>query len=420
MTHCRLCKHPSLEPLLNLGCHPMSHHFLDGKTDQSYTHIVDLQLCPECGLSQLVTPCPEEHLYTNYVTLSAWKQHPQTPQILEILRKEAHLSAATKVVEVGSNDGSFLQVLKKHGISEVIGIEPANDAQKAAKESGIPTFGGFLNSRTADAFVRQHGKADLLICRHVAEHILELEDFAASVAKLLNPGAHVYFEVPDCEFFFRSLDYSAIWEQHTNYFSYATLERFLGLIGVEVSSVHSFLFSGIVFGMVGRFTGDVVAKPYRSGKLEELKEVAHNYGRRFEEFQKLTHDFLKQAKSAGKRIAAYGAGSRTTSFINFLGIGEYLEFIADDQPGKQGRYLPGARIPIVPSALLASEGIDVCLVGVTTECEEAALKPFLSNPNNKIEFYSVNPPSNRLLPVWRKMLGTNEPVIRSDNYQGVL
>jgi hypothetical protein len=398
----------------------MSHHFLREKDDYHYTHPVDLQLCLGCGLSQLVAPCPEEHLYTNYVTLSSWKRHPHTTQIIEILKKEANLTPSTKVVEVGSNDGSFLNVLKKLGVNDVTGIEPALDAQQAALALGIPTVAGFLNPESAQEFVRQHGQADLLICRHVAEHILDLQGFATAIAMLLKPGAYVYFEVPDSQFFFRALDYGAIWEQHTNYFSYETLRRFLGLAGVSVSSVHSFLFSGIVFGMVGRCAGDALSISCHPQKLTELLEIARAYARRFDEFKHLTHDFLKRAKAGGKRIAAYGAGSRTTSYINFLDVGGYLEFIADDQPGKQNRYLPGARIPILPSARLASEGIDVCLVGVTTECEEVALKPFLSNPTNAIEFYSINPPSNRLLPVWRTLLGANEPVIQADNYLGEL
>src|ERR1043166_7342621 len=136
-TACRLCNKDKLVSLLNLGSHPIAHRFLNARADEEYTHPVNVALCDGCGLIQLVDPIPSKEMYSKYNWISAWKWNPHIPRLLELIRTLPGISPSSRVLEVGSNDGSFLSELRKCGYQNILGIEPARDAREAAAKNGI-------------------------------------------------------------------------------------------------------------------------------------------------------------------------------------------------------------------------------------------------------------------------------------------
>ena len=395
MPNCRLCGAPRLRELIDLGEHPIAHKFLKDPAEDEYTHPVLLHVCEECALVQLVDPVPPEMLYTDYVTLSSWKPQPHVPRLIEMLGAQSRLDAGSSVLEVGSNDGGFLKALSDAGYHDLLGVEPANDAREAAQRLGVETLPDYFDQELGRKLVEQHGPYDLFVARQVLEHIERLDEFAAAMRTVMAPGALVLVEVPNFSFALDTHDYSAIWEEHVNYFTPETFERFLAKAGVRVLHNETFLFSGEIQIVLGEFVGDDPVDV--SYDVDAACERADEFARDWEPTKERITSFLADHSAAGGKIAVYGGGCRSCSFINYAGLGPHIDAIVDDQPEKQGLYMPGSRLPILPSSELLGDGIDLCLLAVNAENEEKVIARNEEFAARGGRFASLHPPSDRLL-----------------------
>lgn len=404
MHTCQLCGAAPLIPVLDLGAHPIAQHFLRDRSAAEYTHPVNVQRCDQCGLIQLVDGVPPEKFYTNYVTLSSWKTHPHIPQVIDLLKQHTGFNKDTRIVEIGSNDGSFLKVLRDQGYVHGVGIEPAVDARTAALALGIETVGEYLTPATADNFTSKYGCADLIVSRHVVEHITQLQPFSDALRKLCRPGTYVLIEIPHFDFSLDVVDYSGIWEQHSNYFTRATLNYFLQRTGIELLHHETFTFSGKAQVAIGRYTGITHPTPLATAVRADIRQRAEFYRSSFPGFKTALHEELQEYRTKGGKLALYGAGSRTCCFTNFLGIAEFIEFVADDQPEKQQLFMPGSRLPILPGTALDESDVTLCLLGVNAEVEDRVIARRSRFVERGGEFRSIHPPSPRLLNVWENVL----------------
>jgi len=399
MNHfCHLCARPNPEPLIDFGSHPIAHQLLMNPTQAEYTHPVILGFCEGCGLAQLIDPIPAEKLYTNYHFLSSWKWNPHVPRLLKMIEDLSDVKKDSTILEVGSNDGSFLADLVKRGYSNVHGLEPAGDAVAAAEQRGVKTRRGYFTPRVAQELAATIGPCDLLISRQVLEHVTNLQEFATAMRAILRPGAHVLVEVPNFGFNLQAPDYSAIWEEHVNHFTLATLSRFLLDTGIEVLQSETAVFSGDILIALGRYS-DTHAKT--TTPLTETRRKTLAYRDHWPNFRKALVDYLTEQKITFGKIAVYGAGCRSCCLINYAGLGAQLEFVVDDQPEKHGKFMPGSRLPILPSHALTRHGIAVCLLAVNAENEDKVIgnhKHFLERDGR---FVSVHPPSSRLPAFWK-------------------
>jgi SAM-dependent methyltransferase len=394
---CRFCGEDAVERLIEFGLHPIAHQFLDSPEQEEYTHPVTLGFCGECGLTQLVDPIPPERLYTDYNWLSSWKWNPHVPALLDSIEQLPGISHKSPIFEVGSNDGAFLAELRNRGFSNALGLEPARDAQSAATARGIETIFGYFTPEEAENISMSFGRCDVFLARQVLEHVTELGEFAEAMRCVLNPGAYVVVEVPDFGFNQDAPDYSAMWEEHVNHFTKSTLTRFLNDLGVEVQHCETALFSGQVLIAIGRYVGE--SKQARTPEpTEALRQDAYAYRDRWPSFRTAINHYLEAAQSAGRRVAVYGAGCRSNCLINYCDLAPYLECVLDDQVEKQGKYMPGSRLPVVPGDALAENGIDLCLLAVNAENEDAVIARRAAFGG---EFASIHPPSPRLPAFWK-------------------
>lgn len=398
MTRCSLCGRVEVEVLIDFGSHPIAHRYLDSRDEDEYTHPVKLGFCHACGLSQLVDPVPPEHLYTQYNWLSAWKWNPHLSELLDTVEQLPGLTKSSRILEIGSNDGSFLDELRARGFDHLVGLEPADDACAAAAERGLETIQGYFTAETGRAIVAKHGFPDLVIARHVLEHVADLPDFGAALTAVLRPGANVLIEVPDFEFNQETLDYTAPWEEHVNQFTAETLKRYLERLGVVVDGCDSVEFNGKALVARGRFAdsaGDDGSPPSR-----RLRERAFAYRDAWPAFAASIDEYLASLNESGKRIGIYGIGRRAIILINVCGLGQYIEFAMDDQAERQGKYVPGARLPVVASAELDAGKLDICLLGVNAENEERLMAKHAAFAEAGGKFVSILPPSPRLPEFW--------------------
>jgi SAM-dependent methyltransferase len=396
MPSCHLCGSPKLSSLIDFGRHPISKHYLNKKTDDKPAWSVKLFFCESCGLSQLIDSCPPEFLYDDYVTLSSWKPQPHVKHEIEILKKYSKLDTAANIVEIGCNDAMFLAELAEAGFKNLIGIEPSADAYALAVSKGFEVVKDFLSPVLSEALVKKRGKFDLIISRQNLEHISDLQGVTKSIDILLKPNGFVLIELPNYECNLRCQDYS-LWEEHVNYFTTDTLRYFLSLSNIKIVHDEVFLFSGEGIFVIGQKMEGV--KPSLD-YLPELRRQNLAYASHWPEFRSQITGYLQAEKKKGRKIAVYGAGARAFCLINFAGLAPFIDVILDDQAEKQNKFMPGGRLPVVSSDILYSQKIDICLLAVNTENEEKVIDRHSKWAELGGQFWSVFPPSDRLLQIW--------------------
>ena len=399
---CRLCGSSKLNPLIDMGSHPIAHHYLaslDGPKPQTFPFV--LCFCDSCGFFQVRDPIPPENFYSNYITLSSWKHQPHIPHLVELLRTVCELRVDAPILEVGSNDGIFLRALREAGFYNTLGIEPAKDAQESARRSGIETVGGYFNRKMAEELVASRGQVQLFVNRQVLEHIEDLSEFAQAIRTVLAPGGFALIEVPNFTCNLQMPDYS-LWEEHINYFTLDTLNHFLRCAGIKPVYDEIVLFSGETLVTIGK-SEEGIDSIHSVGNIPEARALATLYSKNWPLFRDAIVGYLRNHRDKGGKIAIYGAGARLSALVNFAGLAPFIEFVVDDQLEKQGKFMPGSELAIVPSSMLEQENIDLCLLAVNTESEEKAMAKHRDWIERGGQFYSVLPPSERLLPVWSQL-----------------
>jgi SAM-dependent methyltransferase len=394
---CRLCGECRVERLLDLGEHPIAHRFLKAADEPEYVHRVELGVCAGCGLVQLLRPIPPERLYADYFCLSSWKAQPHLGRVVDRIRAQPGVGVQSRILEVGSNDGILLDALRTQGFTSLLGIEPARDAREAARARGLETVEGYFTPDLARRLVSTRGPFDVVAARQVLEHVQDLGGFLEALRIVLRPGGHVLIEVPHFDFCLDALDYSAIWEEHVNYFTRDSLRRFLAAGGLEVRSEEAVLFSGEALITVATLSG---LSPVPASANEPDLARTRSFAASWPGFRAGLLDLLTAERRRGGKVGLYGAGCRACSLVNFAGLASEIDGVFDDQAEKQGLFLPGARLPVRPGSSLSDLGVTLCLLAVNAENEEKVVSRHPGFSARGGRFASVLPPSPRLIQGW--------------------
>ncbi len=397
---CNLCSGTDLSALIEFGNYPIMKHYTKYRDEVQPVFPMNLYVCKSCGLTQLVDSCPPNLLYDNYVTLSSWKSQPQIPKEIEILKSLEGFTTDSKIFEIGCNDGIFFDHFAANGFTNFMGIEPTTDGFNIAKEKGYNVIHDYLNIETAKKIKDEHGTFDLLMARHVLEHISDLPDMIKSIDLLLADNGYILIEVPNFKRCLESYNY-ALWEEHVNYFTMETMKWYLAQIGIKAVQEDIIVFSGEALFVIGRKTKDV--KP-DTKYLESLLSLNQQYADRWSSFKDNFLQYLKTEKEKGKKIAVYGAGSSTFCLLNFLEVGGYVDLILDDQKEKQNLFTPGCKIPIVSGVELYSSNIDICFLAVNVENEHKVIGKHQKWVDGGGQFWSLIPPSDLLPPFWKSFI----------------
>jgi SAM-dependent methyltransferase len=282
-----------------------------------------------------------------------------------------NLNTASYVVEIGANDGYLLQYFIKRDIP-CLGIEPTSSTATAARGKGIPVVEEFFGTRLAQELSTQKKQADLIVVNNVLAHVPDINDFVRGVAVLLKPGGIATFEFPHFLRLVAENQFDTIYHEHFSYLSLHVVKRIfehnnLNVFDVEELSTHGG--SLRVFAQKGD-SGSHNA----SARVAEVvkREIAAGMTTTsyYEGFQskadKVKNDllaFLIQAKRDGKKVAAYGAAAKGNTLLNYAGIRkDLIPFVVDRNPSKQGKYLPGSRIPILGEAIISDFRPDYVII----------------------------------------------------------
>lgn len=357
---CRFCSAPLEDVFLDLGSAPPSNAFLTADELNTPETWFPLRLftCRQCHLVQVDEIQQHDKLFaSDYVYFSGysstWLQHCR--QYVDNACQRLELDADKQVVEIASNDGSLLQYVKQRGIP-CVGIEPTAGTAAAARERGIDTIEQFFGRAVAQQFVTDRGHADLVIANNVLAHVPDINDFVAGLATLLAAQGVATLEFPHLMQLIDKHQFDTIYHEHFSYFSLHTAQAIFAAHGLRIWDVEELPTHG---GSLRLWACAAGAERQQTAAVTELLERETSAGMQsmdyYRHFQAVADTvkndflaFLLQCKRDGKQVAAYGAAAKGNTLLNYAGIRpDLLPWVADASPHKQGRYLPGSRIPVV-------------------------------------------------------------------------
>lgn len=357
--------------MLDLGIQPLANNLLRpedlGKSEPRFP--LRLFVCNRCFLVQLGEIVSPVELFSEYLYLSSFSE-----SMLQHARKAAErythdylLGADSFVVEIASNDGYFLQYFK--GIS-TLGIEPAENIARIARQKGIATLVRFFGRSTAEIIVRDKRHADLILANNVFAHAPEIEDFVFGLKLLLAPRGRIVLEFPYLVDLIEGGEFDTIYHEHVFYFSLTPLMGLFQRANLVITDVEHLDIHGGSLRLFVRHVREGMESENVTRLLAREKEKGltglHYYQRLSHHVDTLRRDLcelLLRLKSERKRLAAYGAAAKGSVLLNTLRIGrETLDFVADRSHYKQGRLMPGVQIPIVSPEQILEQMPDYLLL----------------------------------------------------------
>jgi SAM-dependent methyltransferase len=368
---CRSCGSGGLIEVLSLGMTPLTDAYVppDRAGDPEPKYPLDVAFCPSCTLVQILYSVPPSEIFEEYSYYSSVSEAllAHSNEHARRLMESRALGPHSLVVEVASNDGYLLRNFVEAGIP-VLGIDPAQGPAEAAEAIGVPTLREFFGSELA-ASLRSEGKrADVVLANNVLAHVPDLNGFVKGIATILTDEGVAEIETPYVRDLIDNLEFDTIYHEHLCYYSVTALVALfrrhrLSLNHLEHLPIHggslrlTISRSSRVTDAVRAYLEDEAAAgittfDFYRGFADRVAAVQHNL-----------REALRALKSAGERIAAYGAAAKGTILLNSSGIGSGLvDFVADKSPHKQNRLLPGVQIPIVSPERIIEEMPDYILL----------------------------------------------------------
>jgi 2-polyprenyl-3-methyl-5-hydroxy-6-metoxy-1,4-benzoquinol methylase len=373
--HCATPLHERDDLFIDLGSAPPSNAFLQADTLNRPDTYLPLKVlaCPECALVQVDELQRHDALFSDdYVYFSSystsWLTHARDYVTRVIDRLALH--SRSLVMEVASNDGYLLQYLQQRDIP-CVGIEPTESTARVARSRGIESIGEFFGLEFARRFVAQRGRCDLVLGNNVLAHVPDINDFVAGLREVLAPMGTLTLEFPHLLQLVQQTQFDTIYHEHFSYLGLHTVQRILRVQGLVLFDVEELLTHGGSLRVWVQHAAN--PRPALASVATLLaREAAAGMGRR--EFhaglqagaERIKDDlllFLIDCKRRGLSVAGYGAAAKGNTLLNFAGVRpDLLPYVADASPHKQGRFLPGTRIPVLAPQQLLRDRPDVVLI----------------------------------------------------------
>lgn len=366
---CRHCGSELTLSLVDLGSAPPSNAYLTERALRAPERWFPLhvRVCETCWLAQTEDFAQADELFdAEYAYLSSyshsWLAHAER-YVGEMVERFA-LTTRSHVVEVAANDGYLLQYVLARAIP-CLGIEPTSTAAAASRARGVPTVEDFFGVRLAQQMAAQGKHADLATANNVLAHVPDINDFVAGFSILLKADGVATFEFPHLLRLVAEGQFDTIYHEHFSYLSLTAVDRIFGANGLRVFDVEELQTHGgslRVFAQrsdSGRRTrGPQVTELLRREALAGM--LGPDYYTGFQaKANRIKNDllgFLLEAKRLGHTVAAYGAAAKGNTLMNYAGIRpDLVNFVADRNPAKQGKAMPGSRIPIVDESRLKEQ-----------------------------------------------------------------
>lgn len=355
---CRMCGSEKLVKFLDLGKQALANSFLKKEDLEKPEPAFPLEayFCESCNLAQIVHVVDPEIMFRDYVYFTSgmpkisihWQEYANHVMANFLSDKNDF------VLEVGSNDGSLVKYFFEKGY-KALGVDPARNIADVANKNGVPTLCEFFGKDVAEQVLKSHGKAKAILANNVFAHIDNHQGVLSGVDSLLRDTGVFVIEAPHILDMFENLAYDTIYHEHLSFLAMRPMQKFFDKFGLEVFDVKIVSSQGQSLRVfAGRKGAREISPSVKELEARELglgldkKESYFELARRVANSKDKLLKILRDLKSKGKKIAAYGAPAKGNTLLNYCKIGaDILDYASDGLPSKQGLFTPGMHIPVV-------------------------------------------------------------------------
>ncbi len=352
--NCRSCEGTNLKRVISLGYQPLANNLLKKKDDKCELYPLELNYCKDCHNCQLSVSVKPSKMFSNYLytssTSESFRQHFKEAARKYI--KDFNLSPKKSyIIDIGSNDGIALKPFKDLGFKKILGVEPAKNLCKIANKNKIKTINCFLELKNLKKIKKN---ANLILASNVFAHSDKLKEMTDCMLKLLNNKGVIIIEVQYLLNTLQDLTFDNIYHEHYNYWSLTSLINFFKQFNAQITKAEKInTHGGSLRIFVKKNKNSKTDKSVKNLLIEEEKfgiknfKTYKDFADKIYQIQKNVRKNINELKLKGQKIIGYGSPAKATTALNFYGISNEIDFIIEDNKLKQGKFIPGVKIPIL-------------------------------------------------------------------------
>lgn len=370
-TECRACGSLNLKSIIDLGIQPLPSEYGQNAEEELDKFPLHLRICSICGLGQLGEyVLPERIFHDAYPYLSSasstWLQHASS--YAKMMQKKLNLDANTLVLELASNDGYLLSEFQSLGVP-VLGIEPAENVASMARANGIPTLTQFFGVQSATDILENHGHPRLIVANNVFAHIPDMHDFMQGMAMLADEKTVITVENPSFTVLLQKTYFDTIYHEHYSYLTAHSVREVAAAHGLELTHVDQLQTHGgsnrywlSRHGQPDNTVQSTLEAELDAGLFQPSAWLA--FAERASMSINGLRDWFLKRQQAGDVVVGYGAAHKGNTFLNAVGeASKTLVYVVDASSAKQGKFLPGSRVPVLaPKNLSLTNPSDVLIL----------------------------------------------------------
>ncbi|HWQ52556.1 MAG TPA: class I SAM-dependent methyltransferase [Bryobacteraceae bacterium] len=373
---CLVCGGRSLSLFLDLGATALANKFLSSEelACPEPTYPLRVAFCPDCTHVQLLDRVPPAAMFANYLYVSSasetLKRHFDELSALLIEReKPGH---GDLVVDIGCNDGTLLAAFRRNAPEGVrtLGVDPAENLEGFTRDLGIERYTGLFTSDSARKIRERWGEAAVITATNTFPHIQDLHDFAAGITELLAPNGVFVIEAHYLPDLLKQTAFDTVYHEHVSYWALRPMMRLFEQHGLRVMDAERLPIHHGQLRVYVKRQGQGEPSPNVAALLDresaeglDRLETYRAFAQKVERLKTELLGKLAELQAQGKSVVGYGAPAKGTTLLNYLELGPAnLAYIVDKSRLKQGLFVPGVRIPVVPTERLLEDRPDFVLL----------------------------------------------------------
>ena len=363
---------------LDLGLQPLANNYLTKKDlkkkEKKYRLKVGINLITK--LVAINKPLSSKIMFNNKYPYRSSMSKTMIKSFVELSKLINKKFNPKKILEIGSNDGSFIKNFSK---KKVTGIEPCANVEKITKKMGFKTYANYWNLKTAKKILRKNGKVDLIYSANTISHIKNLDEVFESINIVLNNNGILIIEDPSLLECLKKNTYDQFYNEHIYVFSLIGIESILKKHNLEIFHIQNLK----IHGGSNRY---FIKKIFDKRKINISVEVNRNkeikygleklatykqFAKRVITSKKVLRNIFNYINSKNKKIIGYGVTAKSTTILNYCKIGKRLiSYFIDTTKDKQNKYTPGTKIPILKYLGFIEKDVDFVFLGAWNFQEE--------------------------------------------------
>jgi hypothetical protein len=357
---CPACLSSGMYEFLTVEMVPIYANFLwDSKVEAISCPRADIRLgfCHACGMIFNLAFDPAALAYTgayeNSLHFSPTFQDYAEQLADRLIRRYG--IRGKDVVAIGEGDGWFLELLCRMGANHGVAFDPNRQPKVEPAWANVEFVRDYYGERYSSK------KVDLMLCRHVLEHLANPYDFLKMLRRTLDARTVLYVEVPNSLLIFRE---QRVWDliyEHCSYFTPASLIGLFQATGfrvLDMSIAYENQFLGVE-AMPG--TSEHRLENVGPAEVRELETLVHGFAEGLRGLVQRWNERLADWTGQGRKIVVWGAGTKGITFLNLVPGAQHIDHVVDINPRKQGHYIAGTGQQIIDPAELAQIQPDVIL-----------------------------------------------------------